>query len=171
MRKTLAAIVLSLLALSARAQGVQSSLISTGRISPSSPARYVYLATASVTATATGTVVKLVYPYSAPGRLVDVIHYQNGAGTGGTSYTLDVKVGATSLLSTLGVVTLASGADKITDAKAEVALPAGWTRPVIKSTSEAVVMKGAVILINTTETGTYSPHPTFMVELVFEPLQ
>jgi hypothetical protein len=151
---------------------VASSSVSTSRISRASPARYVFLETVQFATTASGNVSRLIYPYGSPARLVDVIVYQVAAGTGGTSYTVDVKNSAgTSLLATLSVSTLASGPHKSVDAKGELALPSGWTRPALKTDSTVDVIKGQVFDVTTVETGTYSPHATTIVALVFEPKQ
>jgi hypothetical protein len=128
----------------------------------------VYLQTPIVTVANNTQIVRVVSPIS--GRLVDVIVYQNAAGTGGTSWTCDVvNAAAASMLSTVATVTLASGAGTKTDARGEIALPAGWTRPVIKTDSTPVVTKGATLNIHTAETGTYSPHPGAIVVLVLQP--
>lgn len=149
---------------------VQRDIVTTAKISPSSPARYVFWQS-WCTAAANGTTCHASYPYPGGARVVDLIVYQHAAGAGGTSFTVDVKNGATSLLSTLPVVTFASGADKVTDARGNLALPAGWTRPVLKTDSTITVAQGTKLSIATVETGTYSPHPSFLVTLVFEPLQ
>jgi hypothetical protein len=146
--------------------------IGTAQISRLSPAHWVAVPLIQQSSVASGLVINAIYPHSAPARLVDVIHYQVGAGVGGTSYTLDVKNAAgTSLLTTLSVATLASGADKVTDARGEIALPAGWTRPVLKTDTTVDVTKGTKLRIETVETGTFSTHPTFIVVLIFEPKQ
>lgn len=171
MRKLLfvvaAALVLAPPSASANARG---ATITTQMISPASAARYVYTLTGSVNAVANGNVVSVWTPFAA--RLVDLIVYQQTAGTGGTSFTVDVKTaGGTSLLATLPVQTLASGADKLADAKGALALPSGWTRPVIKTDGAEVVTKGQRLVISTVETGSYSGHPLFQVTLVYEPLR
>jgi hypothetical protein len=163
--------VLLVFAPAALAQGVAGP-VTTGRISRQSPAHYVSIQT-QITTVGNGSYVgRVVWPYSSPARLVDVIVNQTSAGTGGTSFTLDVRnAAATSLLSTVATVTLASGAETITDAAGKLALPSGWTRPVLKADSTAGVVKGDVLRIFTAETGVYSPHPFFVATLVFEPLQ
>jgi hypothetical protein len=133
-------------------------------------ARYVHFQWQGSTA-ATGTVINHVYPYPGGARLVDVIVHQNSVGVGGTSVAVDVKnVSAVTLLTTPLALTLASGANTVTDARGNLALPSGWTRPVIKTDATATVAEGARIQIATTETGTYSSHPVVVVTLVFEPL-
>jgi alpha-beta hydrolase superfamily lysophospholipase len=130
--------------------------------------RYVAVATGTLTAVANGAVSSVWVPWA--GRIVDAIVYQQGAGTGGTSLTVDLKTtGGTSLLATLPVLTLASGADKLTDASGALALPSGWTRHVLKTDATVTVTKGQRIAISTVETGTYSPHPAFQVVLYIEP--
>lgn len=148
-------------------QGVRPAMVNTRMISPASSARYVYFASGSLTSTANGALVSVLAPVN--GRLVDMLVYQQAAGTVGTSFTVDVKtVGGTSLLSTLPVLTVASGADKVTDAKGAVALPSGWTRPVVKVDGGEVVTKGQRLLISTVETGAYGTHATFFVALWYE---
>lgn len=168
MRKLLvvAALALPLYA----AANVRPSTVTTRMISPASAARYVYTLTGSANAVANGNIVSVWVPFA--GRLVDLIVYQQTAGVGGTSFTVDVKTaGGTSLLATLPVLTLASGADKLTDVKGGLTLPSGWTRPVIKTDGTEVVTKGQRLVISTVETGSYSGHPLFQVTLVYEPLQ
>lgn len=149
-----------------------SGPLGSSRINRLSPAHWVSVPLVQQSTVASGLVINAVYPHSAPARLVDVILYQVGAGVGGTSYTFDVKNAAgTSLLTTLAAVTLASGADKVTDAKGEIALPSGWTRPVLKTDTTVDVTKGTKLRIETVETGTYSTHATFIAVLIFEPKQ
>ena len=133
-------------------------------------AQYVMMSTPYFN-TANGSVVgRFVYPYAAGARLVDVLVYQVQAGTGGTSWSVTVRNAAgTGMLDTLPVATLASGANQVTDAKEEVALPSGWTRPVIKSDATPDVVKGGFIDVYCTEVGTYSPHAVGIVVLVFAP--
>lgn len=133
-------------------------------------ARYFTITTPIQTVAAGAPIANLLASAPADGRLVDVIVYQISAGTGGTSFTVDVKhPSGTSMLSTLPVITLASGADKVTDASGRLALPSGWTRPVVKTTADAQVTRGQRIQLATVETGTYSAHPTIFVALVIEP--
>jgi hypothetical protein len=170
MRKFCAVMVV-LFAFSAHA-GVVSSTVTTSKISRASPAHYVVLSSLSSAVAAGVAVVRVVYPHAAPARLVDVIMYQLTAGVGGTSWTCDIQNSASaSLLSTVGVATLASGAAKVTDANGSLSLPSGWTRPVIKTDGSEVVTEGTYLQVFTTETGSYSTHVTAVFALVFEPLQ
>lgn len=168
MRKLL--LSLALLPALAAAQGVDRGIVTTSKISTEAPARYVFVQIPGAALTAANSIVSAVYvPWA--GRVVDIIVYQAGAGVGGTSYTVDLKtVGGTSLLSTLAVVTLASGVGAVTDARGLVALPAGWTRPVVKTTSDAVVTRGQRLNIHTVETGTYGTHANVMVTVVIDPV-
>lgn len=148
---------------------VKRSAVTTQGISPASAARYFTVApTSTYTTVVNGAVGNLYVPHAA--RLVDVILYQAAAGTTGTSYTIDVTSGGTSMLTTLPVITRASGVDILTDAKGALSLPGGWTRPVIKTDATAVVTKGARLVVNSVETGGYGTHASVMVILVFEPL-
>jgi hypothetical protein len=123
-----------------------------------------------ITVAHNSTLASLVYPFAAGARLVDVIVYQWTAGVGGTSWTATVRNSAgTALLSTLSVLTLAAGAAIGVDAKAEMSLPAGCTRPVLKTDTTVDVSKGSYIDILTSETGSYSTHASARFVLVFEP--
>jgi|GEM_PF-7088387 len=144
--------------------------INTARISAASPARYVEHRPAAFTVVASASISGFVYPYAGGARLVDVIVYQVAAGTVGTSWVLDLKtVAGTSLFTTLPVMTLASGANQMTDTKGEIALPSGWTRGVLKTDSTVTVTKGQVLNYSTVETGSYTVHPTAYAVFVFEP--
>lgn len=149
-----------------------ANLISSLRISRASPARYVAYSIPISATVANGTIHRWCYPFSAPARLVDIVLEQVSAVVGGTSFTVDVKNAATtSLLTTLSVSTLASGNFKTVDAKGELALPSGWTRPVLKTDSTVDIVKGGHVDIATVETGTYSTHATISVTLIFEAKQ
>ena len=155
---------------SAIAQGIVPSAINSARISARSPARYVVISPRYFTTVASGIGERWVMPFS--GRLVDIIINQANAGVGGTSFTLDVQnESSTSLLSTLPLQTLASGANQKTDIRGELALPSGWTRGVVKTDGTATVTKGTRLSLATVETGTYGTHATIVVALVFEPLE
>lgn len=156
------------------AQGVQPQTINTSRISTRSPARYVSIHLPYVSANANGipSGMRAIYPGPGSGKLVNVIIHQTGEGTGGTSYTIDLKtVAGTSLFSTLPVQTQASGANQYTDTRGAIALPSGWTRGVLKTDTTTTVGEGERLNLWTVETGTYSVHPIIMATLVFEPLQ
>jgi hypothetical protein len=169
--KLLAVLALCAFASSAAAQGIVGP-ITTGRISRSTAARYVFWVPPWFTVANGSTPARFVYPYAAGARLVDVLVYQVAAGTVGTSWTLNVRNAAgTSLLTTTATLTLASGANQTTDAKGAVALPSGWTRPVLKTDATVDIAKGGFLDIYTTETGAYTVHPTGVVVLVFEPKQ
>lgn len=150
---------------------IRPPFVNTPAISPGSPAHYVPMSSPLFLTAANGVTARFVYPFAGGARLVDMLVHQADAGVGGTSYTVDVKnVAGTSLLATLPVSTLASGASKGTDAKGDVALPSGWTRPVLKTDATVTVAKGDRLNVSTVETGTYSTHATVVVVLVFEPL-
>lgn len=74
-------------------------------------------------------------------RLVDVVVYQNAAGTGGTSWVATPKRNTTALVSTAGGFTLAAGATKVTNSSPSplgvLSLPSGGTRPVIAKAASA----------------------------------
>jgi hypothetical protein len=132
--------------------------------------QYVYFATPYFNTANGSPVARFTYPYVAGARLVDVLVYQVTAGTGGTSWSATVRnTTGTGMLSTLPVATLASGASVGTDAKGELSLPSGWTRPVIKVDATPNVAKGDFFDVYVTEVGTYSPHAIGLVVLVFQP--
>jgi hypothetical protein len=167
---SIAVALLLLLPLAATAQSIKPGLTGTRQISPASPARYVYFQ-AYVTSVASGTLTSFVYPYPGGARLVDVVVSQVAAGTGGTSVAVDAKNAAVvSLLTTPLSATLASGANVVTDARGNLSLPSGWTRPVIKTDATPVVAQGASIQLVVTETGAYTVHPVLSVTFVFDPL-
>lgn len=143
-------------------------VVTTNKISTKTPARYYVYTHPQLLAANGSAVASTVYPF-ARARLVDVIVYQAGAGVGGTSVTVNVRDNAgTSLLATNATITLAAGNHVGVDAKAEMALPAGCTRPVVKTDGGEVVTKGTYVDIYTTEVGAYSTHPSLRVVLVFE---
>lgn len=170
LRFALLFVFLTALGTAARAGGVVSSAVGTARIARASPAHWVYYSFQAAS-TANGSVGgRFAYPFAGGARLVDVTISQVAAGVGGTSFTFDVQnSGATSLFSTLPVITLASGVAK-SDTKTEIALPGGWTRGVLKTDTTTVVSKGDYLSFTTLETGTYSTHSTFVFVLVFEPI-
>lgn len=151
---------------------IRPSTINTSRISRASPARYVTLSTREVAGQNGAIVAYAFYGAPASARLVDVVIYQLAAGTTGTSIAVDVRTSAgTSMLTAAGVMTLAAGANQKTDARGDIALPSGWTRPAVKTDATALVTEGSVIQVYTTETGVYGSHPTILVALIFEPIQ
>jgi hypothetical protein len=144
--------------------------IGVAELSASTPAHYVHLHTSALTVANGSTLFRVVYPYASGARLVDLIIYQNSVGADGTSVSVDLRLAdASSVLSALGVFTLASGANTVTDAKANIALPGGWTRPVLKTDTTVDISKGESVGVFTTETGVYTAHPTMYAVLVFEP--
>jgi hypothetical protein len=172
MKKLLLALALAAFASDAAALGVVPPTVSTGGLSRSSPAHYVVVTTVNFPSVANGNLGHFIYPFSGSATLVDVIVYQASAGVGGTSFTVDIKNAAgTSLFTTLPVITLASGADKLADAKAELALPSGWTRQVLKTDATVTLTKGQRFTISTVETGTYSTHAQIVFSFIFEPKQ
>lgn len=155
---------------SAMAQGILPSTVNSSRISARSPARYVVISPRYFATVASGLGERWIMPFS--GRLVDIVINQASAGVGGTSFTLDVQnESSTSLLSTLPVQTVASGANQKTDVRGELALPSGWTRGVVKTDGTATITKGTRLSLVTVETGTYSTHATIVVALIFDPLE
>lgn len=150
---------------------IDRGLVTTPKISKATPARYFVVESNQFTTIAGAAVWRWVYPFATPARLVDLIVYQVGAGTVGTSWTATLRDATpTSLMTTSGLATQASGANLVTDAKGELSLPAGWTRPVLKTDATTLYSKGEYIEIYTAETGAYTVHPTGIVALVFEPL-
>jgi hypothetical protein len=134
--------------------------------------RYVTFSVWALATSGTQALSRFVYPFPGGGRLVNVILYQYAAGTGGTSVAISVRNAAVeNLLSTAAVATLASGASVSTDSAGSLALPAGWTRPVLGTAAATTVAYGGYFDILATETGTYSAHPQLLVTLVFQPLQ
>lgn len=142
--------------------------VSSLKISTASPARYITVYSASIAVVANGNASSVFVPWA--GTLVDVVFYQGAAGSGGTSYTVDIqKVDGASLLSTLGTIPQSTSADQRIDAKGELAAITGWTRPVIKTDGTGVLTKGTKLFIKTIESGTYTVHASLMVALYFEP--
>lgn len=140
------------------------------RNAPKAPAKYVVVEAQNLATVANGVIARLAVP--STGRFVDAIVHQAVQGVGGTSYTIDIKdSGGTSLFATLPVQTLASGTNKFTDVKGEIALPSGWTRGVLAAAAMTPVTKGDRLNVSTVETGTYSTHATISVLLIFEALQ
>lgn len=169
MKKILVAI-LAALPLLASAGAVRRGVVSTSSISAASPARYVVWTSHRVLTAASGSIASYAYPFAGGARLVDAIFVQYTPGAGGTSWDGDIrKSDGTSLLTTKCTGTLASGSYKRTDAKGDLALQPGWTRPVLKTDATVDVAKGDYLELHTTETGTYSTHATILVILVFEP--
>lgn len=150
--------------------GIERTPVKTSSFAATTASRYVYH-TASVGVLNGSSVSPFyVYPMKCGARLVDVLVYQRTAGGGGTSWGLDIRnVSGTSLLTTTGVITLASGAGTVTDAKGELSLPNGWTRPALKTDSTVDVAKGDLLYVYTTEVGSFSTHPTAVVTFVFDP--
>ncbi len=120
------------------------------------------LSTAPVTET-------FYWRFKTPGTLVDLVCSQVSAGTGGTSVSFDIQKNGVSMLTTLGTITLAAGADKSVDLKREIAAVSGCTRPVAKTFALIRVNKGDKITLISTESGTYSPHPTYKCQALFLP--
>lgn len=150
---------------------VSREVVTTSKISTASPARYVTLYTNVFTTAATQIASRWLYPFTSA-RLVDVVVEQLTAGVGGTSVNVAVRKNTgTDMLATNAVITLAAGAAQETDARGALALPAGCTRPAVKSDGSEAIVKGDALYIYITETGSYSTHPTYLVTLVFEPLQ
>lgn len=113
-----------------------------------------------------GAAIQSQYQFS---RIVDIIVSQSLAGVGGTSFTVNVLKNGVTVLSTLGVVTLASGANQSTDVKGELALPAGWTRMVLKTDSTILLKKGDNIEIQLVITGTYSTAAQIAIAVIVDP--
>lgn len=154
--------------------GAKPSNITTAALGASSPSRYKELCRASYAVSNNGTT-QYVWPYGRA-RLVDIVIHQQGAGTVGTSWSVQVRkiLGTyTTMLSTTSTALQSSGATAATviDAKGDMALPVGWTRPVIKTDGSEIVAKGDYLDVLTTESGSYSVHPTAMVCIVFESFQ
>lgn len=144
--------------------------VTTPHISPSTASRYVYFTVTSQTSNGSSISPYFVYPSGCGGRLVDIVIQQRTAGTTGTSWTLDLRnKDATSLFVTAATGTQASGNYQSVDAKGEVDLPSGWTRPVIKTDSTVSITKGTSLYLYVTESGSYGTHPTLIVTLVFDP--
>jgi uncharacterized protein (DUF2345 family) len=121
-------------------------------------------------ATAAPATTVFLWGFKASGTLVDLTCKQITAGTTGTSVSFDVQKNGTTMLSTLGTITLAAGANVTVDAAKNVTAVSGGTRPVIKPRGAAIrVSKGDSIQIVTTESGSYSPHPTYVCEASFLP--
>jgi hypothetical protein len=111
-----------------------------------------------------------IWAFKPAGTLVDFTCKQVTAGTGGTSISFDVQKNGTTMLSTLGTILIGNGANVSIDAWRNITALAGATRPVIKPMGAAIrVNKGDSIQIVTTESGAYSPHPTYICEAEFLP--
>lgn len=168
MRRSIILVALLLPSLAA-AQGVSRGTVTTQKIDPRTAARYIIWTPPAWTVANASYPATWVAPFNC--RLVDVVVAQRTAGTVGTSWSLDVRLadGTTSMLSVVPVATLASGASKTTDVRGDLTLPAGWTRPVVKTDATPDLAKGAVVHLYTTETGAYTVHPGASVALIFEP--
>jgi len=104
-------------------------------------------------------------------ELVDVLMVQNAAGAGGTNWALQIKKNNTggNILSTAGLITLASGANIKVDAAGKLALPAGATRPVLTATrADRRFKKGDRATFDVTLTGVYTTGPTISLYFVFQ---
>jgi len=158
-------------------------MIKARNIDPASAVRYVYLEmtfqqTAAVTAWGVGCwpVSQAVRTQSGVastalqtlGKVVDVIIYQAAVGVGGTSVTCNILKNGTTIFTTNGVIALASGVAAI-DAKGELAVPTGATRPVLKTDSTVLCKKGDVFALTTTVTGTYTTAPNLGIIVVVDP--
>lgn len=137
---------------------------------------------AAVTLTGTGTLTMGVWPYGQRSplfggtavqvqvaRVVDVVAVQTQAGVGGTSFTYDIQKNGVSILSTLGGFTLAGGANIATDAKGELSVPVGVTRPVLKKDATIFLKKGDNLTIVHTVTGTYTTAAQVAITAVIDP--
>lgn len=153
------------------AQSASSPVITTQRLSSRSPARYVTLVSGNMTMGNPSVPWRWVYPFKGTATLHDVVVNQVVAGTGGTSTTVAVrKNGSVDMLATNATVPLSAGALAVLDMRGELALPSGATRPVAKTDGSETITKGDVIYVYSTESGTYSPHATFVVTLVLRSL-
>ena len=136
-------------------------MIKTRNIDPKSAARYtdsIHYHGALPALSGTSNAVGLgVWPYSqiskdqafsltlpSFAKVVDVIISQPYAGTGGTSYTINILKNGTTMLTTNGAITQAAAAGAV-DAKGELANVAGYTRPVLKTDSTVLLKKGDII--------------------------
>lgn len=115
-----------------------------------------------------GTAIQSQYEFA---KIVDVVLAQTAAGVGGTSFTVNVLVNGVTIFTTNAVVTLASGANVSTDAKGELTLPAGWTRPVLVASNNAnlFLKKGDSISVTYVVTGTYTTAAQFIVSVIVDP--
>jgi hypothetical protein len=155
--------------------GASRDVVTTSKIASYNPSRY-WVHTASGLMGNSSVISYYVYPHDTPARLVDVVFTQTSAGVGGTSWTLNAQdLAGTSMFTTNVTGTLASGigtaAAPITvDSKGVLALPTGWTRPVLKTDSSVIFTKGRSFRIFATESGTYSTHAFVNFVFIFEPL-
>jgi hypothetical protein len=153
---------------------VDRGIVTTGKISTAAPARYFAVQSNQFTVANGLAAWRWVYPFATPARLVDMVVYQVSAGTVGAGapawYVSPRDSVPTNLLTTTTKATQASGANLAIDAKGVLAIPAGWTRPVLKTDASVIFTKGKYVEIYVSETDTYTAHPTGIVALVFEPL-
>jgi hypothetical protein len=162
MRKILAAVLAALLVVPA---------VASAGVTRSPRPSYVMISFSGTIAASGARLGFTVWPHDFRARLVDVVVHQYSAGTSGTSWSaLARKADGASFanLSTASTLTLAAGAYAEVDAQGDLAVPAGCTAPGIVAGLE--VSKGTYIDVTTTEVGSYSPHASASVVLVFAPL-
>ncbi len=154
-------------------------MIKARNVDPSSALRYINLtwegALPALTGALNGILIgvylfKQTLAAGVGARVVDIVVAQALAGTAGTSWSAAVKKNGTAIYSTAPVLALASGAYAAVDSKAELALPTGATRGVLKTDSTILIKKGDVLSWDLTVTGTYTgAAPYCSVSLVIDP--
>jgi hypothetical protein len=166
-------------------------MIKTRNVDPASPMRYTELQGPNISTTAAITNAVPLFVWHFPARypvnltaaaasfpqattpwvkIVDVIVYQAFAGVGGTSQTLNVFKNGTTIFATNPVVSLAGGANSAADSAGVIALPSGYTRPVLTATTANLLLKKGDVLTFTvpTVTGAYTTAPNLSFVIVID---
>ena len=108
--------------------------------------------------------------FGADGKVVDIIATLEVAGSITNLTITPKKNNSQAICSTNGIIAVAAGVGATIETKAERALPAGATRPVLSSTeANRTLDKGDRVTIDFAQSGTVTTGAQVLITIVFEP--
>jgi hypothetical protein len=112
-----------------------------------------------------------VWPYSAKGKIVDIMAVLEVAGSITALTITPKKNNSAAICSTNGVITVAAGVGAAIDAKAEMTLPAGGTRFGLGAEANRTLSKGDRVTLDFAQSGVATTGAQVKVHCVFESME